>query len=72
VAPVIPALGRLRQEYRKFQANLGNIARPCSPRLMGGGGHESVVQYLPGLHPAQRGREKMSVEQGSEGVLPNI
>jgi hypothetical protein len=27
--PVIPALRRLKQEYCKFQASLGYIAKPC-------------------------------------------
>jgi hypothetical protein len=26
---IIPALGRLRQQYRELEASLGNIARPC-------------------------------------------
>jgi hypothetical protein len=29
INPVIPALGRLRQEDCTFKANLGYIVRPC-------------------------------------------
>jgi hypothetical protein len=29
VMPIVPILGRLRQEVFKFQTSLGYIARPC-------------------------------------------
>jgi hypothetical protein len=31
--PAIPALGRLRQEYGKFETNLGYIVRSCLKKL---------------------------------------
>jgi hypothetical protein len=36
--PVIPELGRLRQEYCKFQDNLSNLARPMNKKKKGGEG----------------------------------
>lgn len=30
--PVMPALGRLRQEDHKFEASLGDIARVCQKK----------------------------------------
>jgi hypothetical protein len=33
--PIIPALGRLRKEDRKFEVSLGYLARPCLKKEYG-------------------------------------
>jgi hypothetical protein len=44
--PVIPGLGRLKQDY-KLEANLGYIVKPCfKKKEKGTGGVAQVVEHL--------------------------
>lgn len=42
--PVIPTLGRLRQDHQQFKGNLGYIVRPCAKKREGG--RNKTKQYI--------------------------
>jgi hypothetical protein len=45
--PVIPALGRMRQEDHKFKVNLGYLVRPCLKSLKNNTLFLTIVTTLP-------------------------